>query len=456
MSLAKYAPGAKQPVEPKLPKVSSDNYKGVVVDDRYQCLRTLSMYSEGYPMTVDFYSQILGTNNDVREVDPAQSGVYQQYSKINNLDIRVDSPLEMQYDDDSGLSAITGSAYIYPDIVPNTYDYFTTRTTRGKLSLFRITTVTRKSMNRDSLHQVQYQMVGYVDTPGNAQDAFKSLVDKVSRQYYFHGDRLIEGKSPLLKPQEHEYVEQLHKNYASIVAYYCNSFYNDNYQTLVVPGQPSTVYDKFLVDFLLKIMSITDHERIETIKQFGSDQDRFMDQPQFWKAIIERNPIYIAQANKFMGLVNRAQFMKDRWVAGAGLSAIDKYIYPLTGDTSTSVPKDSHLKVGQLGLVDTSSVNGTFYDSLDNTFKSITGDILIYKRLLADSYYVLSRDFYELQTNWSLLEKVTWDYLEGKAIQLNELVVLTKKYYSLNRLEQFYYGPLLMTFIKDSRSSQYS
>ncbi|HXQ32506.1 MAG TPA: hypothetical protein VN843_00655, partial [Anaerolineales bacterium] len=219
MSIVRYKPTVIPPTQPQLPIVQPEHYKGVVVDDKYQSLHSLTAYAEGFPQTIDYYGQIVGDSNDIREIDPAQSGVYQQYTKINGLDIRVDSPLTMQYNDDTGLSSITGSAFIYPDIIPNTYDYFTYRTTRGKLSLFRITNVTRKSMNRDSLHAVEYQMVGYVDQAGDAKIMFDSLESKVSRQYYFHGDRLVEGKSPLLKSEDHENIGDLQNDYRNILSY---------------------------------------------------------------------------------------------------------------------------------------------------------------------------------------------------------------------------------------------
>jgi len=456
MPIAGFKPNSQHKTKPELPKTAPDDYKGVVVDDKYHALHSLTRYVEGYPLTITYYGQILGENNDPREVDPAQSGVYQSYIQIKNLDIRVDKPLEMDYNSDSGLSVIVGSANIYPDITPNTYDYFTTVTTRGKLALFRITDVTRMSMNRDSVHKVDYQMVGYTDVTGNAQTSWNSLLAKVKKVYFFSGDRLAEGSNPLLKEDEHNSIDELFRDYNRIVDYYFTTFMNRTHQTLVLPGQPGAVYDKFLTDYILKIVSVQDHEVIQMVKKLGSDQDRYMEQPQFWRAIYDRNPLFICQANKYMGLTDRRQFVRDTYIAGAGLSTIDKYVYPLQTDTSVAIPGDPYPKPSMPGLQETVGPNGNICSKGTNTFTSATGDVIIYKRVLCDLYYVLSRDFYDNEDNWSLLEKVTWDYLNGNACQLNELTALTKQYYSLSRLEQFYYGPLLMTFIKDTRYAQYT
>lgn len=456
MPIVEYRPGTKQPVEPSLPRVQPEAYQGIVVDDKYESLDSLTAYAEGYPLTVNYYGQLLGENNDPREVDPAQAAVYQQYVKINRLDIRVDQPLDMSYDDNSGLSLITGSANIFPDIIPNTYDYFTARTTRGKTSLFRITNVKRQSMQRRTLHHVEYNMVGYIDTPGNAKTSYENLETKINKQYYYHAERLIEGAQPLLKTDDHENIEQLYKDYQKIVSYYFSTFFNLGSQTLLIPGQPTTVYDRFIVDFLLKITSIQDYQSIDKIKQIGTDRDRFMEQPQLWKAMIERNPLYIAQGNKIMTLVSRANFIANAYFGNAGLYLIDNYVYPITGDTSADTAYLPEIKVGENDLVDTIPEGGTFYSNGNNLYSTATGDVPIYKAVLVDTYYVLSEAFYESQDNWSLLEKVTWDYLNGNMIQLSELVVLTNAFYYLNRLEQFYYGPLLMLLIKDTRMSQYT
>lgn len=454
MAIARFKPDAKHPTKPLLPKVQPDHYKGVVVDDKYQSLHSLTAYAEGHPATVDYYGQILGEHNDVREIDPAQSGVYQQYFKIVNLDLRVSDPLALAYNDDTGLSSVTGTAVVYPDVVPNTYDYFTYKVTRGRIALFRITNVSRLSMNRDSVHQISYQMVGYVDT-GDAKIALASLEDKVNKKYFFHGDRLVEGLSPLLKEEDHHYVEDLAYQYQKLLGYYFDTFHNRTYQTLVVPGQAQGVYDKFLVDYLLRIVSVLEHPRIILTKQLGSDNDRYMEQPTFWTAILERNRLYLEQSNKFMGLTDRRTFNRDHYIAGAGMSTIDSYVYPRQTDPSVRLPNDPSPKPSGPGLTDTAGPGGSVCMKAD-TFASATGDVVLYKRLLSSPCYVLSQSFYTNTDGQCLFEKVIGDYLEGKAIMLTELFALINGFFGLARLEQFYYGPLLLTLMKDARRSEYS
>ena len=456
MPIVKYTPTAVPAPAPELPKISSDSFKGTVVDDKYRAIHSLTAHIQGYPMTVDYYGQILGAHNDPREVDPAQAGTYQQYTRINGFDIRVTEPLDLSYDEDNTLSTITGSAYIYPDVIPNTYDYFLIKTTRGKSALFRIINVIRKSMNRDTLHEVTYVMVGYIDVAGTGKEHYDALQKKVTNEYYFHGDRLAEGKTPLLRPQEHQHIENLFVDYRRVIEYYVSTFFHLTSQTLILPGQSTAIFDRFLVDFLLKICQVNDHPLIVKIRQMNLEKDRFGEQPQIWKAIVERNPIYVAQANKYMGVVGRSQFLLDHWVVGNRYLPMDQYIYPTEGDNSVEIPTDPSIKNTDDIIQDTTGPNGSFYSQGTNVFLSATGNVDIYKRVLVDNYYVLSSEFYSKGNNQCLLEKVLWDYLDNKALQLDEVAALTRQYYSLNRLEQFYYGPIVLLLVRDAQAGQYS
>lgn len=454
MAIANFKPITVLPTKTELPKVKPDVYKTVIVDDKYQSLHSLTAYTEGYPATVTYYGQILGEHNDVREIDPAQSGVYQQYFKIVGLDIRVESPLSLSYNDDSGLSVVTGTANVYPDVVVNTHDYFTYAVTRGRIGLFRITNVSRLSLNRDSVHQVTYQFVGYTDE-GDAKTFTDNLEHKTTKTYYFHGDRLVEGTSPLLKEEEHHFVENLAEQYSRMVSYYFDVFHNPSYQTLVVPGQTQAVYDKFLVDYLLKIVSVQDAPKITYTKQLGSDNDRFMAQPNLWTVMFSRNALYLSQCNRYMGLVDRQTFNRDHFVAGAGLSTVDHYVYPRQSDMTSWIPGNPVPKMAFPVLTDTYHPDGQVCMKQE-TLPSAFGDVLLYKRMLASPFYVLSGSFYQRLPDLCVFEKVLWDYLDGKALEMAEVQALMKGYFHLARLEQFYYGPLLLTLMKEARRIQYS
>ncbi len=60
----------------------------------------------------------------------------------------------------------------------------------------------------------------------------------------------------------------------------------------------------------------------------------------------------------------------------------------------------------------------------------------------------LLENFYNTSGNYSLLEKVVINYLNNDTISLVELIECIKNYKEWERLDQYYYIPILMTLIK--------
>jgi len=455
MPIANYKPTTTFPENLNTPKTAPDEYKGVVVDDKYHNLQSLTAYVEGYAQTIDYYGQILGEHNDARELDPAQAATYQPYQKVIGLDVRVETPLEFNYDDNTALSNVTGSATMMPGIIPNAYDYFVVKTTRGTPALFRVTDVTRLSMNRDSLYQIDYAMVGYANT-GDPKAWVDNLNTKVQKTYYFRSDRLIEGFSPLVKEQENKYIDDLYKQYGDIMTYYFSVFFNRQTKTLLVPGQDGRAYDSFLMSMFLSIVNVSDAAEIQECRILGNDQDPYMLQPQFWKLLQSRNPVYVSACNKTMMLARREEFNRDKYILGAGWYMVNYFVYPSTGDESTRLPGDPGLKEWLYDFVDSTGDDTTFFGTTDNNFTTEDGTVILYKKVLEDTYYVLSEAFYTQSDSQCLLESLVWTYLNGEAVNLSQLYALTAAFYKLPRLEQFYYAPILLTLIQDTRRTQYT
>lgn len=456
MSIASYKPDRDPPVvTPNLPKVEPDSYKSIIYDDKNKPLHSLIAYIEGAPWPVDYFSQVVGEHNDLREVDPGQANVYQQYQKINKLELRTSDPLTSSYDTDTGLTEVTGSALIYPFVTPNISDYFTSGVADSKVGLFRITNVERKTLNRDSVYFVEYSMVGYIDA---LETLYNDLVDKVIRTYFFSKDRLVEGLQPLLRNEENEQLVNLDHLYKDLVRYYFNTFFNRKFMTLVIPGQEYPIYDSYVVNYLFKIIDSFDAEEIKLIKQIPTDQDIFLNQPQFWEIMLRRDYDGLKQANQKMAQVSKYLFNCNSYLRGLIYSNIEYLIYPRNPELSTLI--DEYPVAKQLEDIDlvleVVTANGSLADMIDNTFVDVNASYPYINMVNTDDFYVLSSEFYTSGSSLSLLEILTKDYLKRQTIDLTKLLSLVEKFKSWGRLEQYYYGPILMTLIKEANRSTYS
>ena len=438
---------------PQLPKVQPDKYQGIVYDDNNVPLLSLISYVTGSPWSVNYYAQLVGEHNDLREIDPGQSGVYQQYTKTIGLEIRVETALNTSYDNDTGITTVSGSALMYPFIVPNISDYFVAEAADSQLAIFRITQVDRKTFNRDSVYNVSYDLVGLVR---NQQTIFNDLESKSSRVYHFSKDRLIEGLSPTLREEDYTRVINLKTLYSELAQFYFKTFYTVDYGTLMVPGQEKACYDPFIMNFLMKIVQSDDAPELSRIRTINTEEDTYIAQSQFWDLILRKDFNGKRYSNNVMGLVSRELFSGNTYCKGIAFSNIRYVVYPDTPDVSLRIGERSNVKTLSFeGLVGTTGSLGSQYDPT-TSFTSDSKVRPIIHEVLVDKKYVLSENFYNETDGMSVLEVLTKDYLKGNTLDLDMLYAVTDRFREWNRLEQFYYGPLLMVLIKQADKAQYS
>lgn len=454
MAIAGRKPLAEVPTQPNTPKVQPDNYKSIIYDDDNTPITSLIAYVEGAPWTVEYYQQVLSKDNDLREVDPGQPNVYQQYNKIKQFEIRVNSALSTNYDSNTGITGAPGNGIIYPFLIPNINDYFVTDAGDTAKAIFRITNVERKTFNRDSAFSIEYELVNYVH---QAQDIYQSLVDKTIREFTFSKDRLIENLQPILKDEDYQKISSLKQTYAELVTYYFKTFFNRKFMTLVVPGQDNGIYDPYMVNVLIQIVNTNEVNEVRFVKRIPTDFDPFMKQPQFWDLMERRDYQSLTMCNQKMGLVSKYLFNKNAWLQGVFFSNIEYLVYPDTPDTSTLISENPDYKLlSTQELVETTSVNGSILDLITMTYPLNNTTVPLFHSVLKDEFYVLSQAFYEDTTDKSLLEVLVKDYLKMQAIDLDKLYRLTEAYRKLGRLEQFYYGPILMILIKEADRASYT
>ena len=454
MPIATHKPLVASPVQQNIPKVESQNYKSVIVDDKQTPVKSLIAYIEGAPWTVTYFSQVVSKDNDIRDYDAGQSGVYQQYSKINQLELRVTTPLSSSQDTENSLVTVTGSALIYPFLVPNAGDVFISDAGTGRQGLFRIINVERKTFNRDSVFSIDFELIEYVE---NLTAEINDLNKKVIREYWFSKDRLLEGGVPTLQTDEHKKYNDLAFEYKKICGEYFRTFFNRETSTLILPGQNAIIYDSFLVNYVLKLVDTFDAMEIRNIKNLTNENDPFLNQMQFWKVMELRDEGLLGQCNKEMGLVTNTSFGVDPMMQGLRYSRIQYVVYPKDGDHSVFVQSPTvELKVQALNqVIEATTAGGSLGDILRNQHTEQNKAVPVIYPVFKNNSYVLSEAFYSNVGDQSLLETMTMDYITGKALNIDNLYKLVMEHRKWGRLEQFYYIPILLTLIQTLRKGLY-
>lgn len=446
MPVAKFIPEAVIPPTPNLPTIEPKPYKSILTDDTYTPLTSLITYVEGAPWTIHYYSQVLTQHQDLRDLDPGQDSIYQQYTKIVGLEIRVTNALSSQQDAETTAVTVNGEALMYPCVTPNVGDLFIGETGDNHDGLFRITNVERKKFNRDSVFSVEYELMTYLTA---TETRLIDLENKVIRTYHFSKERLLEGLNPNVIETEHQQLKDLSDGLYELTNYYFKIFFNREFSTLIVPGQSAPVYDSYVVDYVLKIVDTFAAYEVRFVKQLTTDHEAFHTQPQFWEALYNRDYAMLTQANQKMGLIPVKVFAQNPMIEGIRFTKIQYLVYPIAGDESLfSEPKPLIKPEAMTSLVDNERVDMTLANLNRDQYVQVNRSIPYVQSPLTDSYYVLSEAFYKDQVSPTVLEGLTLDYFKGRAIAIDQLHGLVKNYRYWNRLTQYYAIPIVMTLIK--------
>jgi len=426
----------------------SDDYITPIVDLRWEPRVNLLTHIEGSAWVVDYYSQVIDTSSNLSGQQYTRNAVYQSYTLIKNMEMRVSSPLSTSQEPDTKGMTVTGSALLYPYVIPNEGDMFVADIGEGKIAIFRITDSVKKSIFKEACYEISYGL--------NNDNQTGSLVDlnqKVVKTYYFHKDFLTYGQNPLLVSSDNDVLMSLDKSYRVLAEQYFKKFFSNEYKTIMVPGQPYPVYDHFLVDYLLSEFGTRDSNEVRYIRRLNLDDDDVMKCDSIWKALKCRDISFMNTMFKRAGLVSTATFTKEPVLEGIRYTGINKVVYPT----------DPILTVDYL------QVNGTKVLSLDTLVPSpvVPGSNNVMVRAInlrgtvaavaesiytvtVDDYYVLSTNFYNKTTTQSVLESIVWNYLENKPTDYTQLLDTAKTYFQWGVLEQFYYIPIIMTLIRSA------
>lgn len=453
MPVVQKVPVANSPVQVEQPAIEPKEYKSIVVDGNKQPLTSLIAFVAGSPWTVTYFSQVVSQHTDLREHDPGQLSIYQQYNKIIDLELRVNTPLSSSQDTNTNLMTVSGTATIYPFLVPNVGDVFIASVGDGGKALFSITNTERKSLNTGSAFVIDYHLLGYVDA---MLERYADLESKVNKTLYFDKDRIIDGLSPVLSSEDRRYTDDLKEAYVNLVRFYFRTFYNKDAGTLVIPGQSAHVYDPYLVSYILKIVDTNEALEIRKITDIASAGDIYLEQPQFWQSLLERDISVLSRCNEKMGLLASVLLVSNPLIRGYRYSKMSYLVYPTNPDTSFNLPDIQYTDIRPMtDLSETAGQNAGLAGYLTNLYTDVNKTIPYIRRVLEDDYYVFGQAFYKSSADQTILEALTSDYLKNNAMDRKRLTAITSNYHTWGRLEQYYYLPVLMTLLKTANNEVY-
>ncbi len=434
-------------VKPTIPAVQGPDAQSTLVDTKYVPMASLVTFIEGSSYTVNYYSQVLGQDTALYSHDPGQSRLYEQYKKINRLEIKLDGPLNTNQDDDSKRFAVTGSGTMHSLVIPNHGDMFVADAGDGREAIFQVDLSEKKSIFNDSVYSITFTMICFVkENPQKMQD----LEAKVVQELHYIHDFARQGQNPLIATSALENLRKLNTLRTDLIEEYFKMFFSREYSTLILPGQLDAVYDSFVPNVLKKIVDSTECHWIVKTKILNVHDDDALKLNNLWTLLLTRNKHQERFMIKRMGLVSVRNFSYNPQLDGIRFSGIQKLVYP----DVVNAPIDAGHNLLKKTLLDEKlsnvpSMYGDMQGIADANDNTQTNVPMIYN-VLVDDYYILSQVFYEGKGKMSRLEVLVRNYIDEKSLDPSEVLAIADSYTVWGGLERFYYIPILLILMQEA------
>lgn len=404
---------------------------------------SLLQYTEGFPWSVNYYGQILNSNNTLENFDPTTPNLTQPYYKVNKLTLQVDSPLSSSYDEATGITSVRGSAITPYSLVPNVGDVFIAQVDTGEDAIFHITSVIRKTFRKDTLYEISYILYSYTS---ESTSFIEALEGRIQQTYFFDTSSNFFNRNTLIKPSVKEAIDRLELFMEESQEFYFSNFIQGSHSTLMIPGVRSVLYDPLLINFLLQTIEYSRMARYGLALHTYSS--RLVDQHSILTALVKKSPSILKYANKQYIFISSSDLLNKARLGSLVHAQIDCILYP------TNPKLDKELRLDDYPITSSGynlPVDTTNYSNLTieaTTTDNTTIDKPILHTPFVNNYYIVSENFYNyIQDNStfssiSFTELLIYRFIHSLGIAKEDLAVAVADYLNWHPVQQLYLLPV--------------
>lgn len=430
--------------------ITPDKYAATFVDLGWTPRANLLTHVEGSPWVITYYSQILTKDSALSGVQLHASAVYQTYTEIQSLLVRVTNALASSQDDQTKAMKVAGSAILPPCIIPNEGDMFLADIGEGKTAVLRVTQTEKKSIYQESCYEISYE----IDT--DTEDKRSALKAKTAVSYYYYADYLRAGKNPLLTTSGFAALAQLQTLFGTCLTQYHKQFYSRDHATYWVGGQADVIYDHYLTRHILRTFDQTYCPGLLEVTQLTDAGDRVLRATCLWDALSEQDETLLGYAFTHADLLSARYYAGDALMHPLVYSGAEYIVYPreLPNGVDTQATKlvatltlGSTLPAVELPWTGSNASVGSAVRGVNLSLLANQTAPIIYP-VTQDSAYVLSEHFYEQDNQRSVLEQMVLTHIRKQPTDVAQLVEMIKLCVTWPALERYYYVPILLTLTK--------
>lgn len=440
------------------PHISGEKFASNTIDTRYTDRSSLITKMQGSAWYVNYYQQLLGQNNEVSPLQLDKDPVYQQYLKIDNLELRVSDPLSSTQDPESNQFETSGSARTYPPLIPNKGDMFTAEVSDGQIGVFTVISSQRLTIYKDSAYEINYRLISYL-----TETYRNNLKAKTVQEFHFVKRLLERGQNPLVKDETYDSFQSAGEYYRKLLAYYSFRFFDKTTETMLVPGQKVPTFDPALVRMLQSTLDTDSHPIMRALRLYSTDIPGRPRPFTLWDVMLNGDAMELAICQNKMAILDAMSFGNFPQYDGVFFSNVDDVVYPINRDEGFSdlamfYPQGSgfcregtyqfrNVPIGN--IISDHNMKGFDYEISTGTNPTPPGQRPLIHPVVFDDYYVFSQGFYTQDSSkQSLLENLVIRALHHQEFDDEDLFQLCENVMTWGALEQFYYIPILMMLLQ--------
>lgn len=358
---------------------------------------------DGTPMEVIAFIQQLDKDDEPRALDVQVAPSLQQYFRINDLQLMLQSELSIDQDQQEGTRSITGSAYVWPSVPMNVSDHFIGTIADGTVCLFQVTSVTDLTYLEKTAYGIDFNLFSVLEpeqeTNLDAKTVKELWFDAATKELssvYNRGATVAAGLG----------------NIARIMN---DTFYNKMSETFLVPDTDVStwLYDPWLVEFWRAVVAHDSMRGLPIPKEYTVETD------------VKRK----RSETIYDLMLNRNCY---------DLNVIAKQVTPVTAGAFAGP-----------GIY-----NNAAYSTLTHVNWPIAKEFHSFPGIELDSdgeYYVMSKAFYERdEPNFEEFDKMVDDYLRGVEPSFEDVAKYTNGLLEKSLQEQFYQLPICYVLLRAS------
>lgn len=399
--------------------------------------RMLLAYTRGYPMSVTYFHR-QNPNVDIRSfivsVSMDEDTIHEDLTKINNLEMVLESSLQYELQNEDKTTALTGAANMYPGLEPYEGDMFVLEVGNNNLVLFTVMAVTPTTYRQERGYRINFSAYGRLTEP-----LYKRLLSAVTDTCHFEKRKYFgESEFTFLSTQSYEQLNKLEHLRRAIAQDYVNFFFVHDELSFF---RPDGVYDPYVTEFLRKKLTVLENKvRATQLQVPFRDFYRSI----WYKFIDAENRHDLSELYRYVGI-----HRKVPEYFGAGLNG-------LTGRQYLEMQAEPALLGSSRFQQDPRKLHHAVRD--DNSWQhvsTLSGDNVVDQfaanwSVDGGDCYVFSNDFYNntVTGGSDQVEILVNNYLTKNLINIDEVISIVESYRKLGRgINAFYRLPIYLELI---------